>query len=195
MNTSVTFLRNVSTQSYSVHGTCSSQVRTLVPENMNSTIDTYNASATSYEQFMQVWLQKVTKSRCRPRRRSRQWSQTGGRACRRPRRRAWWQADWWARWWTLQTVMFEQTILCWSRWSLLLDSHLQKKISAVVAIILLFAWIYMSACVRWIVLWRANWMSSVKYCRMDNHWLLSLVSMDSVPFLRICDLYCKYGQF
>ena len=53
--------------------------------------------------------------------------------------------------------------------------------------------IYISACVRWIVLWRAHWMSSVRYCRMD--WLLSLVPMNSVPFLRICDLCCIYGQF
>jgi len=37
-------------------------VQTSVPVHMNSATDTYNASATSYEQFMQVRLQKVTKS-------------------------------------------------------------------------------------------------------------------------------------
>ena len=37
-------------------------LQTSVPENTNSTIDTYNASATGYEQFLQVRLQKVTKS-------------------------------------------------------------------------------------------------------------------------------------
>ena len=37
-------------------------VQTSVPENMNSTIDIYNALATGYEQFMQVRFRKVTES-------------------------------------------------------------------------------------------------------------------------------------
>ena len=38
-------------------------VQSSVPVHTNSATDTYNASATSYEQFMQVRLQKVTKNR------------------------------------------------------------------------------------------------------------------------------------
>ena len=37
-------------------------VQSSVPVHTNSATDTYNASATSYEQFMQVRLQKVIKS-------------------------------------------------------------------------------------------------------------------------------------
>ena len=36
--------------------------KTSAPENMNSATDTYNASATGYEQFMQVRFEKVTNS-------------------------------------------------------------------------------------------------------------------------------------
>jgi len=72
------------------------------------------------------------------------------------------------------------------------------RLSAMTDILQLLPWYccfheYICLCaVKCIITWTLDVLCQAL---QDGQWLLSLVSMDSVPFLRIFDLYCIYEQF